>query len=288
MHSYLRSVGFSDVNRKDLEKILEEVVCHYDEKHTAVNESQNTFAEFIRYYTPGCGLAVCGEYEEDGTFRRDYYFPIFKGNGVTTQEKTVVERHADKEAFAGACDDYRVGITLIFYLQNPARYMREGKRENMVHCPLTLVGLAEEGKILFPVEKDKELVRIQKESDRNRNDLMEAARNGDEEAIESLTMEDMDTYSMLSKRIVTEDIMSIVDTYFMPYGIECDRYGIMGEIRSFSRRRNEKTGEELCCMTVESRDIVLDVVINQKDLLGEPAVGRRFKGNIWLQGELHY
>ena len=49
---------------------------------------------------------------------------------------------------------------------------------------------------------------------------MAAAREGDEEAMESLTLEDIDTYSMISKRIMTEDILSIVDTYFMPYGID--------------------------------------------------------------------
>ena len=34
--------------------------------------------------------------------------------------------------------------------------------------------------------------------------------------MESLTMEDMDTYSMISQRIVTDDILTIVDSYFMP------------------------------------------------------------------------
>ena len=29
-----------------------------------------------------------------------------------------------------------------------------------------------------------------------------------------------------------------------------------------------------------------DVCINEKDLLGEPAIGRRFRGNVWMQGNL--
>ena len=28
------------------------------------------------------------------------------------------------------------------------------------------------------------------------------------------------------------------------------------------------------------------VCINEKDLLGEPAIGRRFRGNVWMQGNL--
>ena len=39
-------------------------------------------------------------------------------------------------------------------------------------------------------------------------------------------------------------------------------------------------------MTVESNDLTFDVCINRKDLLGEPEVGRRFKGTVWMQGSV--
>lgn len=154
--------------------------------------------------------------------------------------------------------------------------------------PLTLSGLADEGRILLPVLKDKEAVKVEQETSKNRSSLIEAARNGDEEAMESLTMEDMDTYSMISHRIVNEDIFTIVDSYFMPHGIQCDQYGILGEIREIHHTRNEMTNEELIQMTVESNNMQFDICMNKKDLLGEPAVGRRFRGNIWLQGQLHF
>ena len=51
--------------------------------------------------------------------------------------------------------------------------------------------------------------------------------------MEDLTMEDMDMYSMISERIVTDDVLTIVDTCFMPHGIECDQYSVMGEIVDF-------------------------------------------------------
>ncbi len=106
--------------------------------------------------------------------------------------------------------------------------------------------------------------------------------------MEDLTMEDMDTYSMISERIVTDDVFTIVDSYFMPHGIECDQYSIMGEILEYVTFKNILTGEELCQMTIECNDIQFDVCINKADLLGEPEVGRRFKGLIWLQGQLHF
>ena len=153
---------------------------------------------------------------------------------------------------------------------------------------MTLNGLAKNGTILLPVQKDKEAVIVAQESTRNRTNLIEAARNGDEEAMESLTMEDMDTYSMISERIVNDDILTIVDSYFIPYGIECDQYNIMGEIRDVVSFQNVLTGENLYQMTVESNDMQFDICINKQDLFGEPQVGRRFKGIIWLQGQLHF
>ena len=291
MHSYLRAVGFSRITkRSSIRQIITDVVETYDEKTVIENYPDGMFAEFSKNYGCDCGITVCGQYDENNVFYPDYYFPFFRGTGITTQESVVIERHADKESFAGACDDLRIGVTLIFYLQNAAEYLQQREKGNILPGgqPLTLSRLAREGKILFPVEKDKEAVKVEQETSKNRSSLIEAARNGDEEAMESLTMEDMDTYSMISHRIVNEDIFTIVDSYFMPHGIQCDQYGILGEIREIHHTRNEMTNEELIQMTVESNNMQFDICMNKKDLLGEPAVGRRFRGNIWLQGQLHF
>lgn len=291
MHSYLKSVGFSKITkRKEIQKIIRDVIKNYDEKVAVENHPDGVFIEYSKNYGCDCGITVCGQYDDENQFHVDYYFPFFRGTGITTQENVIIERHAEKESYAGACDDLRIGVTLIFYLQNPAEYMVEKYKDNFNEAgqPLTLSGLAKEGMILLPVQKDKEAVMVEKELSQNRNNLIAAARNGDEEAIESLTMEDMDTYSMISKRIATEDVFTIVDSYFMPYGIECDQYNVMGEILDFMTFKNTLTGEEICQMTIESNDMQFDICINRKDLTGELKIGRRFKGIIWLQGQLYF
>ena len=291
MHSYLRAVGFSKITkRSSIRQIITDVVENYDDKTIVKDHPEGVFAEFSKNYGCDCGITVCGQYDENNVFYPDYYFPFFRGTGITTQENVIIERHTEKESFAGACDDLRIGVTLIFYLQNAAEYMKEKYKSGMLPDgqPLTLAGLAREGKILFPVEKDKEAVKAERELTKNRNHLIAAARNGDEEAMESLTMEDMDTYSMISQRIVTDDILSIVDSYFMPYGIECDQYSVMGEIIDYMTFENIITGEKICQITIECNDMQFDVCINREDLLGELKIGRRFKGIICLQGQLHY
>jgi len=291
VHKYLKAVGFSRITkRSQIREIIQDVIKNYDEKTAVENHPEGIFVEFSKNYGCDCGITVCGQYEDDDKFHVDYYFPFFRGTGVTTQEQVSIERHADKESFAGACDDLRIGVTLIFYLQNPAEYMLEHYKGNMLlgNQPLTLSGLAKEGNILFPVQKDKEAVKLERELAKNRNHLIAAARNGDEEAMESLTMDDIDRYAMVNQRIATEDIFTIVDSYFMPFGIECDQYNIMGEILDFMTFKNILTGEEICQLTVESNDMQFDICINRADLLGEPQIGRRFKGTIWLQGQLHF
>jgi hypothetical protein len=134
-------------------------------------------------------------------------------------------------------------------------------------------------------EYDKQKIR---KASKERNRLIAQARLGDEDAIESLTLDDMDTYSLISKKIQSADVYSLVDTYFMPYGVECDQYSILGEINEVYIDNNRITGEEIVFLTVECNELIFEIAINRADLYGEPAVGRRFKGVVWLQGRIAY
>ena len=77
---------------------------------------------------------------------------------------------------------------------------------------------------------------------------------------------------------------SIIETCFMPSGIECDQYSIIGNILSVNLVTNDLTNEEIYRLRIECNDMIFTAAINKADLLGEPAPGRRFKGQIWMQG----
>ena len=153
---------------------------------------------------------------------------------------------------------------------------------------LTLSALSIKGSIILPIVKNEKEVQRVKKASIKRNKLIAAARKGDEDAIESLTLEDMDTYSSISRKILKEDVFSLVDTYFMPYGVECDQYSILGEILEFSMINNRLTGEKIYVMKLSCNDLQFDICINAMDLYGEPQVGRRFKGIIWMQGFINF
>ncbi len=290
MHSYLRAVGFSDISKKEMKEIINEIIRDYDEKMIVDEDNHRLFAEISKSFGYDCGITVCGEYDENNEFQQEYYFPYFRGTGITTREDVIVERRSEKECFSGACDDVRIGVTLIFYLANAGKYLSE-KYKNSIddkRTTVTLSGLSTEGKILLPIRKNMEQIEKDHQVTRKREQLIHEARNGNEEAMENLTMEDMDTYSMISRRIANEDIFSIVDSYFMPYGMECDRYNVMGEIEELVETKNELTGEKLYQMTINCNELQFDICMNKQDLMGEPQVGRRFKGVIWLQGNLNF
>ncbi len=303
VHRYLRAVGFSKIKKRDeLQELINMVVentilnsCRSVDntvcgRDIAADDEDRVYAELYVDFAPNAGVCVRGEFDEDNNFLYEYYFPYLRGSHISSREDITVERHSEKESYAGVCDDIKVGVSLIFYLQNMIPYLRL-KGLNMLpvgETTLILSGLSVDGTIMMPIIKNEyEKQRIKKASI-ERNQLLAQARNGDEDAIESLTLDDMDTYTTISRKIHKEDVFSLVDTYFMPYGVECDLYSILGEIVEFSEGKNKISNEELYFMTVECNELTIEVCINKEDLYGEPAVGRRFKGIIWLQGYINF
>ena len=286
MHNYLRSIGFKNLkNKNEIDLLIEDIIDHPDKKIITEDSQGNVFAELSKEFGEFIGIAVRGFYVGNDEFHIEYYFPYFVGSGITTEERIEIEKRSDREAYAGVCDEMRIGVTLIFHLQNVLEYLQECRTKNAKRIVMntTLSALSVKGKIILPVFKNENQIKSGEKYNNNRNHLMAAARDGDEEAMESLTLEDIDTYSMISRRIMTEDILSIVDTYFMPYGIESDHYSILGEILDYYKIENRRTDERLYVLTLNSNNLVFDVCINEEDLFGEPAVGRRFKGIVWLR-----
>lgn len=290
MHQYLRAIGFSDkMTRTELDKMLKKMVLENDRNDVVKQSEESAFVEISKKFGPNIGITLCGEVDQEG-FHQDYYFPYLEGETVSTKEGVMIEQSGNGNTYSGACEDPRVGVTLIFYLQNVAALKKITMQEDFKkkEQDIVLTALSLEGKILLPVYQNAMQMAYERESTSKRKELLADARKGNEEAIESLTLEDMDTYSMISKRIQKEDVFSIVETFFMPYGMECDKYQILGHILECQEIENEYTKEKLYQMKLECNDITVEICINSKDLLGEPEVGRRFKGIVWLQGKVQF
>lgn len=291
MHKYLRAVGFSKMEgHNEVHNLVLDVIRNATNRSYTSNSDKSMLAMFCKDFTDRMGIAVCGEFDENDKFTYEYYFPYFLGSNISSDENISVERHADKESYAGVCDDNRVGVSLIFYLQNIISYakVKYGNMLPIKGTSLTLGALSTEGKIILPIKKNEEEIERNRKKYIKRSNLIGKAKEGNEEAIEIITLEDMDTYNSIIKRIKTEDTMTLIDTYFMPFGVECDQYSILAEITSCELVKNKETGEEIYVMTLCCNELTFDMCINKIDLYGEPKVGRRFKGTIWMQGTINF
>lgn len=291
MHKYLRAIGFSQFDtRKKIQTLLKACVLDSSKRSYTTNSDDTMLAEYCKDFAPNIGISVCGEMDENNNFIYDYYFPYVKPSKVSTGEDVSIERHASKESYAGICDDPRMGVSLIFYLQNMIDYvrMRNEDRIPMYGTSLSLSALSTEGMVLMPINKNERQKETIRKRENQRIRLIQAARKGDEKAMEILTIDDMDTYNNISRVIQKKDVFSIVDSYFMPYGVECDQYSILGEILDYEMITNSITQEKLYLFHLNCNEINMDVCINEKDFYGEPKIGRRFKGVVWLQGYINF
>jgi hypothetical protein len=287
----MRAIGFSQLaDRNEVKTLLTDIVMQSNSCAYTTNSDNIILTEFSKEYADNVGVTVCGEFDSEDKFIYEYYYPYMRGSSITTSEDVSVERHASQESYAGICDDIRVGVSLIFYLQNMITYVKfkNAGKLPVSNTTLTMSGLSIEGTVLFPISKNENDLRRINRANTNRSNLIQAARQGDEEAIESLTLEDMDTYTTISKRIQNEDVFSLVDTFFMPYGVECDQYSVMGEILASRLVQNSQTGEGIYQLLISCNDLKMDICINEDDILGEPETGRRFKGVIWAQGFINF
>lgn len=289
MHSYLRAIGFSKIkSRKQLEQIYKLCLRNPNRKIMTTVSIDTSLMQFEKDFGPSIGMTLIGEYDINGALSIEHYFPYIKSDVYMNYESVSIEKQTDKESYAGVCDDYRLGVTLIFYLQNIAEYAKSKwlNYSNRHLSNVKLSGLSINGAILLGVQKNKYQIKYEEEFRSLRDSLLSAAKNGDTEAIENLTISEMDTYTSLAGRVRNEDILSIVDTSFIPCGVECDHYMVLGNILKVNKTENSYTQETVYNLLVEANGIQLNIGINSLDLQGEPKEGRRFRGEVWLQGHV--
>ena len=291
MHKFIKAIGFQFcTTEKEWNSILKDAEEYFTSYRDITLEDGLELRELKKEFGDRIGIYSYHQIFDDDEQTREYYVPYFEGMGITSYADIIVEKRSDRNAYLGICEDSKVGVSLIFHLQNAMDYLHELQLGDIPKSStsVTLSGMALSGTVLFPVLKNQEQIEEKNEESRNRMMLLSAARQGDTKAMEGLTLDDIDIYSDVSKRIQQEDIYSIVDTYLMPYGVECDQYSIMGEIIDLDVVKNELTREDIYVMTLDVNELHFDVCVPVEGVTGQPEIGRRFKTNIWLQGHINF
>ena len=150
----MREVGFGDQwNPEEIKELLLDVITEGNERACTSYVGESLIATFSKEFAPNIGITVCGTFDKNDKFDYEYYFPFLRGTNITTQEDVSIERHAATESYAGVCEDLRVGISMIFYLQNMIPYIK-AKNSNSLPVKgttLTLSALSLSGMIMMPI-----------------------------------------------------------------------------------------------------------------------------------------
>lgn len=291
MHSYLKAIGFKQISTIKQEEILINSIIDKPQSKKLVanpNDRELLYCELTTEFMPGIGIKVVGQYDENEEFHMEHYFPYVNGRCVSVNEECYIGKKMDSNTYSGMCEDDRIGVSLIFHLNNAVDFL-SGNDEGIVEKSrdVRMSALCSGGTVLLPTiysgraaqDSEETLARVRMVAD---------AKNGNAEAIQKLTLDEMTTYSEIGRRIADEDVLSIVETSFIPYGMEAEVYKLLGIILEVKRYINPILQETVYRLKVKCNGVIFDIVVNEDDLAGEPAAGRRFRGIVWLQGIVEF
>lgn len=300
MHRFIKAAGFSNIDEAAMHGLLWEKVIQPDFLTCTLTLDEDTLICEYRYavnkYVGICtGVLLIGDkYKEI-----QYYYPYFDQNIILSKSWCMLERYTFIENYAGILNQTNFGITLIFFVNNPLSFrplFLGGEIDSNTEFKYSyLSAFANEGMVILPVEEGIQQDEDETELDfdegsflpgRDQDVLLDEVLGGDEEALETLNESDIMDYDNLSERIETEDLYSVVDQSFMPCGVECDQYSIIGEIIQVREDENALTGEKLWLLDISCNDISFALCMRRADLMGEPAAGRRIKCKLWMQGRV--
>lgn len=290
MHSYLRTVGFGGPDCNTNVRYLLDKIIKEDESINNSVKHEGESVEIFKHFSPNMGITFHGEFVNNNKFHCDFYYPFALPIKYIHYDEIVIEKNVMNMSFYASCEDSRLGFSVIFFIQNGLDYINFDNNRGIsrLSAKVGLVAMSLSGKILMPVKKNNSYTSMSDDLRRYRGEVLREAKKGNQEAIDAMALEEMNEYNQICKRVMKEDILTIVESSIMPYGIECDKYQVIGEIRDIVEDKNGISDEEVIEMLIDCNDISITVFINKKDLMGVPKIGRRFKGVVWLQGRIDF
>ncbi len=188
--------------------------------------------KLCRVYKKFCGnnmgIKMCGIMDTDGSIRS--IISHFQGKDISSKEDLIIERHAARESLAGVCEDVRIGSGY-FICRMPQIYKKGNAARHLLSDKIStsFSGLLK-GKILFQYRRRSRVTATGSDSANQRAQNDRSRKTGVmQRQSESPTLEDIDTLCGSQSEDFKRRSFSIVDTLFMPYGLECDHYQVKGK-----------------------------------------------------------
>lgn len=282
-----KAIGFSDLenNTYNLDKLLNKVIENPDSRYVIGRNDEDIFVEYVKYFGKDIGIIVRGFLDDNENVVIESWAPYAHTDNVTDIIEVDIDK-GDNEQYYVICEEEETCNEIEFYLQNVVNFLDVQDDEEVSIKGATLVGLATQGTILLPIQKDLIDKVIETEHDRMYKSLIKRAKAGDDEAEQILQLQQEQMTESISERLNSEDFYSVIEGYFLQDETFNETYEVLGEIKSLEMITNNLTNEKIYKFNVDSMGIIIDICVNKKNLLGVPSVGMRFKGNCWVQGNI--
>ncbi|MCT4545050.1 MAG: DUF3881 family protein [Vallitalea sp.] len=289
MEKYLNAVGFKKyVQDQQVKEVIQQVINNPTEKYISNYCEDKIKIELCKKYDDELGIIIRGELDEKEEIKILAVIPYKKGNIIMDINEVDVINTDDKDDYYVYFEDEKTGNPITFYLQNVVDYLDIKDDEKVYIENIKLVALSIEGTVILPVEKEDVDVILEKEEEKWRASLLELAREGDEEAIGLLESDAKQAAELFKQRCQQEDLLTILEGYFIPYGLNDAEYSILGTIDDFCIKVNSFTKEEVYILDVTCLNFKMQVCINKEDLIGIPSKGMRFKAICHIQGHIEF
>ncbi len=286
---YIKALGFSEYDSKEkAEDLVTHIIEHPTDRYVTSDNEGKVKIEYYKSYGKDFGLVVRGQLDEKEELLIHTVLPYAKGRYIMDTHEIDIVENTDKHNFSGYCEEQKSGTPVSFFLQNLVDYHDIELEENVYINGVKLTAFAVEGTIILPVEKDEDEENLEIAEQMIREELLNEARDGNEDAIDALEEEALEATKVLRDRLKQEDLLTILDGFFIPVGDDADIYSILGTIKDARKLINRTTREHIWRIKLLCMNMMYDVYINEKDLVGKPTKGMRFKGTSWVHGIIDF
>lgn len=286
---YIRALGFSAFDSKEkAESLVGAIIKDPTAKYIWEAEDGTVFVEFYKEYGKGFGLVVRGIMGETEEINVHSLIPSTKSNFLIEAHEVDVVRMEEQDVYHAFCEELVSGTPISFFLQNLKEYNDMEVKEEAYINGIRLSTYCVDGTVILPIDKDHMDMLLEEEEEKIRKELLEQARNGDEEAMNILDEEADEASRELQERLKNEDILSVLEGFFVPMGEQDDIYSVLGTIEHVELLTNRESNEEIYHIEINCMTVPMELYINKRDLVGQPTPGMRFKGTCWLHGEIDF
>ncbi len=286
---YIRALGFSEYDsKKKAEALVNHVIDHPTQRYIANDQDNKVKIEYYKSYGKDFGLVVRGELDNNQELVIHTMVPYAKGRHLMDTHEIDVLANRDAYSYSGYCEERKSGTPVSFYLQNVVDYTEIESESDVYIKGVRLSLFAVEGTIILPIEKDEEDENIELAEQMIREELLAQAREGNEDAMDALEEEAMEATRILRERLKSEDLLTILEGFFIPVGDDEDIYSVLGTIEEARQLVNRYTKEHIWRMKIRCMNMLLEVFVHSDDLVGKPTKGMRFKGSAWVHGIIDF